>query len=154
MIYAATGRELWSLNRTLHEFATTSVGLGLAISSLLAESTLSVALLSGATFFSAMTYIPKCLDWRAASRLELSWSDFSGRSGQLLRSKLRNVLFSGLACVGFAGVLGGAASFIQSDLMRTAITTVAVVILVASQLLARWLYFASVVFARMPGATT
>jgi predicted membrane channel-forming protein YqfA (hemolysin III family) len=94
------------------------------------------------------------MDWQAASRFDLPWSDFSGRSGRLLRSKLQCVFYIAIACLTTAGFLTAAISLIDQASTRLALMVGTVLALVTSQLLARWLYFSSVVFARMPGAST
>ena len=142
MIYVATRRELWSPTRTLLEFTATTIGLGLAIASLFTIGMPAAVMLIGGAVVCTIAFVPKWMDWRAASKEELTWHDFSGRSGRMLRNELRNVACAAIACVVLAGCLAAA------------LPIAAVIALVASQLIARWLYFASVVFARMPGATT
>ncbi len=142
MIYVATRRELWSPTRTLLEFAATTMGLGLAIASLFTIGMPAAVMLIGGAVVCTIAYIPKWMDWRAASKEDLAWHDFSGRSGRMMRNELRNIVCAAVACIVLAGCLA------------VAMPIAAVIALVASQLIARWLYFASVVFARMPGATT
>ena len=154
MIYVATRRELWSLTRTLLEFTATTFGLGLAIASLFAAGLLSAVMLTGGTVVCIIAVFPKWSDWRAASREELAWNDFSGRSGRILRRDLRMAVYITIACLALAGGLTVVLQLVSVDPLKSATTIVAVVALVASQLFTRWLYFASVVFARMPGATT
>ena len=154
MIYIATQRELWSATRTGLEFSSTTLGLGLGISSLFVGGMSAVTLLVGSIACCVVSLIPKLIDWRAASQIELSWNSFSGRSGRLLRRELRSIFGLAIACLLAAGCFTAASSLLSGTSVKYALMVSAVVTLVASQLLTRWLYFASVVFARMPGAST
>ncbi len=154
MIYVATRRELWSPIRTLLEFAATTIGLGIAIASLFSNGPFSAAMLLGGTVACAVAFIPKWIDWQAGSQTDVTWSDFSARSGQMLHNHLRNVVYLAVACLALAGGLCVATWLVSGASIRPAMMIAGVMALVASQLVARWLYFASVVFARMPGATT
>lgn len=154
MIYVATRRELWSPLRTLLEFAATTTGLGLAISSLFASGLHSTTILVCGSIICAIALIPKLMDWRAASQFDWVWSSFSRRSGRILQSDLRTVVFIAFTCLASAGCLAVTVPLVSVTSIKLAMTIIAVAALVASQLLTRWLYFASVVFARMPGATT
>jgi Fe-S-cluster-containing dehydrogenase component/DMSO reductase anchor subunit len=154
MIYVATRRELWSPMRTLLEFAATTIGLGLAISSLFADGIFSTALLVCGSVICGLAFVPKLMDWRAASQVDMAWSNFSGRSGRMLRSDLRKLFFIVFTCLASAGCLAVMVPLASVTSVKFVMMLAAVVALVVSQLLTRWLYFASVVFARMPGATT
>lgn len=154
MIYIATQRELWSSTRTVLEFSSTTLGLGLGISSLFGGGMSAVTLLVGSIACCVVSLIPKLMDWRAALQVDLPWNRFSGRSGRLLRRELRTIFRLAIACLMAAGFFTAASSLLSDTSVKYALMVSAAVALVASQLLTRWLYFASVVFARMPGAST
>jgi formate dehydrogenase iron-sulfur subunit len=154
MIYVATRREIWSAPRTLLEFSSTTIGLGLAILSLFAEGTTSQGMLFGGMVACFVALLPKILDWRAASKGDVVWNDFSARSGRLLRGELRTVYLSIFTCFVAAGILVGASYLLDESVFKSVLLSTAVAGLMVAQLLMRWLYFASVVFARMPGANT
>ncbi len=154
MIYVATRRELWSLKRTLLEFSCTAIGLGLGILSLFADGEFTVAVLAGGVVCCALATVPKLSDWQAASQVNLTWNDFSGRSGRLLRSKLRMVFYALAGSLVAAALLTVAVLLTDNAVAKLALMITSVIALIVSQLLTRWLYFASVVFARMPGAST
>ncbi len=152
MIYIATRRELWSPARTSLEFVGTTLGLGLATTSLFTEGTAAAVMLLCGTAFCTSSLLPKLIDWRAALKPNLLWSDFSGRSGRLLRVDLRNAFSIVIGCLALGSCLSVALFFVSHTSLRVSIAIPAVVALLVSQLFTRWLYFASVVFARMPGA--
>lgn len=70
MIYVATGRALWSLGRTLGEFAATALGLGIAIASLAMPPSAQPLLLLIAGLVCAAALIPKWLDWRRSQEVQ------------------------------------------------------------------------------------
>ncbi len=154
MIYVATRRELWSLTRTLFEFAATTIGMGLSISSLLFAEHFALGMLIGGLVFCVLALFAKLLDWYASWQTKLEWSNFSARSGRLLRGKLGGVFHATVTCLATAALLTVGVSLIDDAVVRSAFMFAAIFALVASQLLTRWMYFASVVFARMPGAST
>jgi formate dehydrogenase iron-sulfur subunit len=152
MIYVATGRELWSLMRTLTEFTGTTLGLGMAMASLFTPNEPAASMLLMATLLCGLAYLPKLADWIASSKAANHWDDFSGRSGRLVRTHFGKLLSGGVLCLALAAGLGFSMRLIQSELIDSVIAMAASVLLVLSQLIVRCLYFASVVFARMPGA--
>lgn len=154
MIYIATRRELWSATRTLLEFTSTTIGLGLGIASLWTWDTSTAALLAGSVACCTIAMVPKLMDWQAASQTDLLWNSFSGRSGRLLRGELRTVFVGAVGCLMTGVAVVASTLLLDITLLRTVLIFTGVVALVVSHLLVRWLYFASVVFARMPGAST
>ncbi len=159
MIYVATRRSLWSERRTAIEFGATTLGLGLALVAMNDSGPFGNGMLFLGSIVSGFGLAAKFYD-RQRSRetgpsIGIDWKDFSKRSGRLLNTELSHAwmtawmtwlgaivlaltLCLGLAPIAMASLLGG--------------TTIA--LLLISQLINRWLYFASIVTYRMPGAST
>lgn len=161
MIYVATGRSLWSLSRTLGEFAATTLGLGLAITSLSLPRHQSPNWMMASGLVCLLAFIPKWIDWHRGACERLSWQDFSGRSGRMLHDELSRCWRVAWSCL--------AASFSFAMIVTLgnwnsgspiALTTfgamwlACVISLFAAQMTLRWLGFASVVIPRMPGAAS
>ncbi len=159
MIYIATRRSLWSGSRTGLEFVATMLGLGLASVAINEQGALGANLLLAGSIVSGVGLGAKFLDRERGRRLPRSnpidWQDFSKRSGRLLHAELSHawnatwmswlgavlvslMLFLGIAPITLVPTLGG----------------ITVVMLFFSQIINRWLYFASIVTYRMPGAST
>jgi hypothetical protein len=142
MIYVATGRELWNKSRTLWDMGLTTIGLGsLGIGSMNSASALWMCV---AWSVSIGALLPKILDITAGMLPSVSASNrLFARSGRLIRKELpRHVLvIMALAVLSLLMVCFGwnTISFGLSVLLHC---------------IHRWVYFASVVYRRMPGAST
>lgn len=161
MIYVATGRALWSAPRTGLEYACTTAGLGVAVLATVLpwSAQHQLVLLGIATLSCAAAFLPKWLDWRRSAQTHGAGRELSLRSGNLLHGALaRPWRMAGLALVSSAGVVLWVGldqlSTTSSNPSLSYLGWVCVVTLFVSQLLMRWLGFASVVYPRMPGAAT
>ncbi|MEQ1827939.1 MAG: DmsC/YnfH family molybdoenzyme membrane anchor subunit [Pirellula sp.] len=171
MVYIATQRELWGTVRTGFDFATTTLGLGLLGSSLCVNENAAVLLLLGALFTCLasafkMLDVFHCLrDHRRESAKPndayLVRPSLSSRSGRTVLRYLKSQWISMWALNGFAIATSIATLWLSSNgLLHDAqpwFSFLAIMAFTASmcaQMLNRWLYFASVVFRRMPGAGT
>ncbi len=160
MIYIATRRSLWSARRTMWDFGATTLGLGLAGSHLfVASHSTSIITISTSTFFMLTGLLVtmasgwlKVRDWFAGTRPLTSWKDFSARSGRLLGNALRRFWYAQWICYAIAFGLIVWASMTQGQSVSFAIGIVFCLILLVAKFICRWLYFASVVTYRMPGA--
>ncbi len=160
MIYIATQRSLWDLTRTTIEFAATTLGLGLACVVAIDGNANSSSLLLLGTLFAAVGFAAKLNDQLqsrvvAQSPSGIEWHDFSSRSGRLLDNDLafawNATWFCWLGAIGLAGV--ACLELLPISMFHlVAYSTLA--LLFVSQFLNRWLYFASIVTHRMPGAST
>ncbi len=155
MIYIATRRQLWSMVRTMPEFAATTACLGTALVSIWSVAGLEQKqLLILATIFGGLALVTKVLDWRAGQPGQIKWDDFAARSGRLLRGRLNFAFLCAVICIFSSAMLVMAVAMVEPGLIRSVLAAATISLLALSQLLTRWLYFASVVFPRMPGATT
>jgi DMSO reductase anchor subunit len=159
MIYIATRRSLWNVTRTTLEFAATTLGLGLACVGIIEPGSSGAGLLLLGAFIAGLGLLAKFLDRERARQTRLSssedWQDFSKRSGRLLSNQLSNawnatwMTWLGAVFVSLTLYLGVAPIAVLPMLGVTAIVQ-----LFVSQFINRWLYFASIVTYRMPGAST
>jgi formate dehydrogenase iron-sulfur subunit len=150
MIYVATGRSQWSFSRTVLEFAATTSGLGFALSGLVSSRDAGMWFLL-ACLSCIVSIVPRCVDWFRAGSHAGQDKSFSARSGRLLRHQLAG-RFTITCSLMLLSVLLLATRVGIPTQVQFIVTVAAVGLLFASQLLTRWLYFASVVFPRMPGA--
>ncbi len=142
MIYVATGRSVWNWSRTMWDMAWTILGLGCLGYG--AITSLPIGWMIVAWAFSLLSTIPKCIDLvRSGYRQSLSTFDASARSGRLIRQKLMPQVgcLLGWSFIGLLAIFAG----------RNEIAFMAAI---AFHLLHRWIYFASCVFKRMPGAAS
>lgn len=142
MIYVATGRSVWNWSRTMWDMAWTILGLGCLGYG--AITSLPIGWMIVAWAFSLLSTIPKCSDlFRSGYRQSLSTFDASARSGRLIRQKLMPQVgcLLGWSFIGLLAIFAG----------RNEIAFMAAI---AFHLLHRWIYFASCVFKRMPGAAS
>lgn len=165
MIYVATQRELWSFGRTFSEFAATAVGLGTAIASWAMPSTAQPPMLIAAGLVCGAAFIPKWLDWRRTQEAQPLAGSLSVRSGRLLNEPLAYP-WRGAWCslalslsLSVLALLYGWRADSQSASRMTGfayafVCVTSTSLLFVSQAIVRWLGFASVVFPRMPGAST
>ena len=149
MIYVATRRELWSLSRTGLDFGLTTIGLGLLGAAICSSPANITFLLLGviACIFSSLPKLYHILRSERPSQLTATMSERSGRViiGQLFTQWIALWALNAIALVALA-------LFSSSFQLITALVVVAASL--AAQLLNRWVYFASVVYRRMPGAST
>ena len=159
MIYVATHRSLWNWYRTGIEFSATTFGLGLAICYSIGRTPESFWMLPIGVIIAGAGLVAKLHDqWRSHQRGRWSsreWKDFSARSGRLLNSDL--FLPWWVACSSWFAALA-LSSLLCSGLCPSALdiaaTWITLTLLAVSQIINRWLYFASIVTYRMPGAST
>ncbi len=153
MIYIATRRELWGYRRTSWDFVLSMVGLGLIGSFETLDGLPSGVLLLG-VLCSVAASMPKLIDYRRGNALNARWDNFSVRSGRVLRKDLAKA-WSVLWFLHFLSIVIAICIMVagpKNELLHFKLMTVAVCL--SAQLLHRWLYFASVVYRRMPGAST
>jgi formate dehydrogenase iron-sulfur subunit len=156
MIYVATRRHLWSMQRTMSQFFGTAIVSGFASTSLLLGTEFRVysigcaALALAASIF-AIWPLLQC--YLLGQRQPKMHSDFVVRSGRLMHKTLKIHCASLRVALGSAVALLGTA-FLLSPLQGVyyGLLVGMMVLLLAGQLVARTLYFASVVTYRMPGA--
>jgi len=160
MIYIATQRSLWDLSRTTIEFAATTFGLGLASVAAIDGTASSSSMLLLGTFLAAVGFAAKLNDQLqsrvvAQSLGGIEWLDFSSRLGRLLDNDLANAWNATWFCwFGAIGLAGVACLDLLPASMFQLLAYSTLALLFVSQLLNRWLYFASIVTYRMPGAST
>lgn len=158
MIYVATQRALWDVSRTAVEFGATMLGFGLASVAALEGSTSSPSMLLLGTLVAAAGFGAKLNDQLqsrvvARSPLGIPWQDFSSRSGRLLDNELSKAWNTAWFCW-FGSVSLAVAICVRLFPMSMfhPVAYLIVTLLFVSQLINRWLYFASIVTHRMPGA--
>ena len=151
MIYIATRRELWGHLRTGVDFGFSMIGLGLVGASASLDSMPRPWLVIGVLCCIAAT-TAKGIDFRRARVVRIRWDDFSARSGRILRSELAKPWAILWLLQFFALVLSFA--LVVTELQLTILNGkfAILVICLVGQALHRWIYFASVVYRRMPGA--
>ena len=153
MIYVATRRELWGWWRTGVDFGLSIIGLGLVGAFSFVERMPTVTIAFGLLCCIASTSF-KVIDYRRGKWIQIRWDDFSARSGRILRTELANhwiVLWS-LNAIAIALGFGFLAFEFVSQVTWLPIAIFAICIV--AQAVHRWIYFASVVTRRMPGAST
>lgn len=153
MIYVATQRELWGYRRTGLDFAFSMMGLGLVGTFACLDGLPGGVLLIGVLCTIAASSA-KLIDHRRGNAPSFRWDDFSVRSGRVLRSQMSTqwrvlwILHSGAIAIAIVMI----SSLSQTQVIAFKYSVF--VICITAQLLHRWLYFASVVYRRMPGAST
>jgi len=153
MIYVATRRELWGTLRTGLDFGLSMIGLGV-IGAFACVDGLPKFLPAVGVLCSIAAATPKLVDYFQSKSANTEWHNFSARSGRLLRKELAGPwtdfwIFNLIAMV-------ASVSLCIID-WADAMSLVAFVIFgicLFSQSIHRWLYFASIVYRRMPGAST
>ncbi|MCA9194609.1 MAG: dimethyl sulfoxide reductase anchor subunit [Planctomycetales bacterium] len=150
MIYVATRRELWDLEKTMVRFCGTAMLTGLVIASSL---TAQVWLGAGAGIVLICKLLWEWADYLGGCRK--TDSDLQKRSRRLIERELalsrivRLVLgFGGLSLI----ILGMSLIWAVKPVWGSAVMGVAAVITLGGEFLERTLYFSGVVFDRMPGA--
>lgn len=158
MIYIATNRSLWSTHRTMWDFGITTLGLGIACSHLFVDGStqsnpsIATLLMAIGLLLTMASGLYGVLDWKAGTNTKIAWEDFSARSGRLLRRDLRYVWWAMWVAyaIAFAMIIG--AANVDGKTTQIAIGGLFCLSVVAAKFVGRWLYFASVVTYRMPGA--
>jgi formate dehydrogenase iron-sulfur subunit len=169
MIYIATQRELWSPVRTGFDFVCSTIGLGIVGASPCVNGLTGHHLLIG-SLLCGLSILPKILDYsrgivdvsardkRNSYTSGSSWVSpeqwsLSARSGRLLRGRLGWQARTTLGLFVLAIVLAGTSSlYCLEGQQATASGWIVFALSLMAQLFHRWLYFASVVYRRMPGA--
>ena len=161
MIYIATRRELWGRLRTSIDFGLSTIGLGLVGGVASLDGLPSILLLIGVLCCMAAA-TAKLIDHHRAKEVSIRWDDFSARSGRILRTELAKpwsilwilYLLALALSIGLSIALryGFYATDFKFQISNLPIAIFTICLL--AQALHRWLYFASVVYRRMPGAST
>ncbi len=153
MIYIATRRELWGHLRTGVDFGLSMIGLGL-IGAIASMEGLPKGLLVIGVLCSILAATAKLLDYKRGKPLKILWEDFSARSGRVLRTELAGPwrvlwMLQGIALI-------ASVSLLMSDFGNATphLTYTILAISLLAQAIHRWLYFASIAYQRMPGAST
>ena len=153
MIYIATRRELWGHLRTGVDFGLSMIGLGLIGAFASIEGLPSFLLIIG-VLCSMLAATAKLVDYKQGKSAKVHWDDFSARSGRVLRIELAvpwRVLWilqviALLASVSLCMIdFGNTKLFLSYSIL---------VVCLLAQAIHRWLYFASIAYRRMPGAST
>ena len=153
MIYIATRRELWGHLRTGVDFGLSMIGLGLIGAFASIEGLPSFLLIIG-VLCSMLAATAKLVDYKQGKSAKVFWDDFSARSGRVLRTELAvpwRVLWilqviALLASVSLCMIdFGNTKLFLSYSIL---------VICLLAQAIHRWLYFASIAYRRMPGASS
>ena len=153
MIYIATRRELWGHLRTGVDFGLSMIGLGLIGAFASIEGLPSFLLIIG-VLCSMLAATAKLVDYKQGKSAKVHWDDFSARSGRVLRTELAvpwRVLWilqviALLASVSLCMIdFGNTKLFLSYSILAVCLL---------AQATHRWLYFASIAYRRMPGAST
>ena len=153
MIYIATRRELWGHLRTGVDFGLSMIGLGLIGAYASIEGLPGFLLIIG-VLCSMLAATAKLVDYKQGKSAKVLWDDFSARSGRVLRTELAvpwRVLWMLQVIALLASVSLSMIDFGNTKLLLS--YSILVVCLLA-QAIHRWLYFASIAYRRMPGAST
>ena len=153
MIYIATRRELWGHLRTGVDFGLSMIGLGLIGAYASIEGLPGFLLIIG-VLCSMLAATAKLVDYKQGKSAKVLWDDFSARSGRVLRTELA-VPWRFLWMLQVIALLASV-SLCMIDFGNTKLLlsySILVVCLLA-QAIHRWLYFASIAYRRMPGAST
>jgi hypothetical protein len=153
MIYIATQRELWGGSRTGFDFAMSTFGLG-CVGSCMCIDGVSHTLLIAGVLVNCCSPLAKIVDFVRGLGRQVSWNNFSARSGRILRGELASywiaLWVTHLAC----GLMMAAIITLDLASYRSIWLISLFALCLLAQGIHRWLYFASVVFRRMPGAST
>ena len=153
MIYVATRRELWGFLRTGSDFGLSIVGLGIVGTCVFAGGLPGVLLFTGVVC-SVIASSAKITDYCQVGYGAFRWDNFSARSGRLLKTELA-VQWLALWILNAISLLASTAIWIIDLHNAEPMLLFAVfAICLFAQMVHRWLFFASVVFRRMPGAST
>ena len=153
MIYVATRRELWGFLRTGSDFGLSIVGLGIVGTCVFAGGLPGVLLFTGVVC-SVIASSAKITDYCQVRYGAFRWDNFSARSGRLLKTELA-VQWLALWILNAISLLASTAIWIIDLHNAEPMLLFAVfAICLFAQMVHRWLFFASVVFRRMPGAST
>ena len=154
MIYVATKRSQWNMKRTFCDFGLTTLGLGAAGAATLCDSPeigwilgcSGLVLIIGSCAFSIS-------DWYVARKIPSNWKDFSARSGRLLRGDLSHLWSLQWAFMAGGLLIAAAMLSLESGGVTEMVGRWSLFFsLVIAKFISRFLYFASIVTHRMPGA--
>ena len=153
IIYIATRRELWGYARTGFDFGLSMIGLGCIAGVACIEGTPKVLAVIG-VLCSIAAASPKLVDYFQGKSAVTEWDNFSARSGRILRQELAGQWADQWSFHAIALAMSLSLCIIDwgdaSPLVAFAIFGVSLF----AQSIHRWLYFASIVYRRMPGAST
>lgn len=153
MIYIATRRELWIQSRTGVDFTLSMIGLGL-VGAFACVNRFPSELLATGVLVSMTASFAKILDYGRGRVAVNAWDDFSARSGRILRTELYKAWVALWTLQGVSLVLALGVYALPRISNASVLPFVILAICVVAQAFHRWLYFASVVYRRMPGAST
>jgi DMSO reductase anchor subunit len=153
MIYIATRRELWGYARTGLDFGLSMIGLGCMAGVACIEGTPNILAVIG-VLCSIAAASPKLVDYFQSQSAVTEWDHFSARSGRILRRKLASQWVDLWTFHAIALAMSLSLCIIDwGDALPLVAYAIFGVSLFA-QSIHRWLYFASIVYRRMPGAST
>lgn len=153
MIYIATRRELWGHLRTGVDFGLSMIGLGLIGAYASIEGLPSFLLIIG-VLCSMLAATAKLVDYKQGKSAKVLWDDFSARSGRVLRTELA-VPWRVLWMLQVIALLASVSlCMIDFGNIKLLLSYSILVVCLLAQAIHRWLYFASIAYRRMPGAST
>jgi len=151
MIYIATRRELWGFRRTSIDFGLSTIGLGLVGGYSSLDGLPISALLMG-VLCTIGAGVAKLVDHIRGRAGDNRWDDFSARSGRVLRTELAKP-WAILLLLHFISLVAAISMVVTYSKSQIAFLPFAIFAMcLAAQAIHRWIYFASVVYRRMPGA--
>ena len=151
MIYIATRRELWGFWRTSIDFGLSTIGLGL-VGGYSSLDGLPVSMLLMGVLCTIGAGVAKLVDHSRGRSGNNRWDDFSARSGRILRTELVKpwAILLLLHFISLAFAISMVVTYSKSQIAFLPFAIFANCL--AAQAVHRWIYFASVVYRRMPGA--
>ena len=153
MIYIATRRELWGHFRTGVDFGLSMMGLGLIGAFACVEGLPNFLLVFG-VLCSILAATAKLVDYKRGKSAKVLWDDFSARSGRVLRTELA-IPWRVLWILHVIALIASVLFFrIEFGITKPYLSCSILVVSLAAQAVHRWLYFASIAYRRMPGAST
>ncbi len=153
MIYVATQRALWSMTRTLGDFGAATIGLGLIGAAMWSQAGGQWLTLLG-VMACMLAVSPKLCDVLRFLHSERGPTTLSARSGRVLARSLYLpwcalwIVLGTQVAMATLGII-----VVQTSNFQWWIGCLHVAACFIAQGLHRWLYFASVVYPRMPGAS-
>lgn len=153
MIYIATRRELWGHLRTGVDFGLSMIGLGLIGAFACIDGLPSFLPVIG-VLCSMLAATAKLIDYKQGKSAKVLWDDFSARSGRVLRTELAGAWRVLWMLQGIALITSVSLYIIDFGNTKPYLSYSVLAISLLAQAIHRWLYFASIAYRRMPGAST
>ena len=135
------------------DFTLSMIGLGL-VGAFACVNRFPSELLATGVLVSMTASFAKILDYGRGRVAVNAWDDFSARSGRILRTELYKAWVALWTLQGVSLVLALGVYALPRISNASVLPFVILAICVVAQTFHRWLYFASVVYRRMPGAST